>query len=343
MTLNQGHSIPMTPATIVPRITIGIPTHDRPEMLCRAVRSALDQTVPVRVLVSHDGDDAGTARALHERFPADMEGGRLNYHPSGTAGLWANWDATARCCRTDFFLWLQDDDILMPYVAARVASAFDAHPECDLWMAPNKLGLDERYHWWNNGNGPWVPLRTDGLPEEWESEIFAPTCYFLAWSLSPGVAFRRGPRFDAMLDAMPMDCEVFAERLVLTGMGRTRFVVDPAVAGVWIQHAGNQCRKSHADQPRQSAILVRELDAAMDRLGDGWREAMATWCRLQHPQWITGWMGDLEHVQEEGGRSRHAAAIRDVMFDSLHGRVRFMPRYRWWRRAINWAIGKAAL
>ncbi len=339
MTPDQGHTV--LPMPIVPRLTIGIPTHDRPEMLCRAVRSALDQTVPVRVLVGHDGDDAGTARALYERFPADMDGGRLNYQPSGTTGLWANWDATARCCPDDFFLWLQDDDVLLPHVAARVVAAFDAFPDADAWLATNKLGLDGRHHWWNNGNGPWVPMRADGGIDEWEAEVFRPTCYFLSWSLSPAVAFRCGPNFTASLDAMPPDCAIFAERLILAGM-TGRFVADPCVAGLWIQHDGNEHRRLHDDQPRQSAILIDRLDCLMDATPD-WREVLALWCKLQHPHWITGWLGDLEHVQREGGPSRYGAAIREVMLDSLHGRVRYVPRYRWWRRALNHVFGKAAL
>ena len=331
-----------------PRVTIGIPTHNRPDLLPRAVDSALAQTVPVSVLISDDGGDENfreTIRIVEERRErARASGHELRCFRSGATSLWPNWDSVARRCDTDFFLWLQDDDIILPRLAERVVSAFDRFPAADTYMAPLKLALDARHHWWNNGNGPWVPLSVDGIPDEWEAEIFAPTCYFLAWSLSPGVAFRCGERFAAALDWMPQDCDVFAERLILVGMGREggRFVADPAVAGLWIQHADNQYRKSHADQPRQSKILIDKLDAVMDDLPN-WREILDLWCRLQHPHWITGWFGDLDHVQREGGKSRHAQAIRDVMLGSLEGRVQFVPRYRWWRRAINWVMSKAAL
>lgn len=335
---------------MTPRLTIGIPTHDRPEMLVRAVRSALAQTVPVRVLVSDDNPSADTTSVLLKTFGPDVslawyldEPCRIVHRYSHTKGLWANWDACARACDTDFFLWLQDDDVILPHLAERVIAAFDRFPAADTYMAPLKLALDERHHWWNNGNGPWVPLSVQGIPDQWEAEIFAPTCYFLAWSLSPGVAFRCGPRFTAALDWMPMDCDVFAERLILVGMGTGgRFVADPAVAGLWIQHADNQYRKSHADQPRQSKILISKLDEVMDRLGDRWREVLGLWCKLQHPHWIAGWLGDLAHVQREGGKSRYGRAIRDVLLESLRGRVEFVPRYRWWRRVLN-RIGRAAM
>ena len=321
------------------RLTIGIPAHNRPEMLVRAVKSALAQSISVRVLVSDDNPEMRFDRLLCEHFPKQTEDGHVVRIPSGTTGLWQNWDAAARACNTEFFLWLQDDDVLMPYAAARVVSAFDEFSDADLWLAPCKLGLDEKYHWWNNGNGPWVPLRDDGGRDHWGSEIFAPTCYFLAWSLSPAVAFRVGDRFRAMLDAIPPDCAIFAERLVLVLMGQTRFISDPYVAGKWIQHKDNEHRKLHDDQPRQTKILIRLLDEAMDRLGDSWREALATWCRLQHPNWIMGWLGDLDHAEAEGGQSRYGDAIREVMIRSFDGRVKYVPRYRWWRRAINAGVG----
>jgi glycosyltransferase involved in cell wall biosynthesis len=330
------------PEPIIPRLTIGIPTHRRPATLPRAVLSCLRQTVPVRVLVSHDGDDMRTEEILYERFPDEMAREQVVYRCSGTKGLWANWDAAARACDTEFFCWLQDDDVIMESLAARVIAAFDQFPEADTYMAPNKLALDDSHIWWNNGNGPWVPMHRLGIVDQWECEVLAPTCYFVSWSLSPGVAFRCGPRFTAALDAMPMDCDIFAERLILVGMGG-RFVADPAVAGLWIQHGDNEHRKLYDDQPRQSRILIEHLDAAMDGIPN-WAEVLDLWARLQHPNWILGWLGEFEHVQKEGGASRYGDAICRVLARSLKGRVKLRPiPLRWWQKPIHWLRRRAAL
>lgn len=325
---------------MTPRLTIGIPTHDRPEMLVRAVRSCLAQTVPVQVLISHDGEELATPDALRRGFPEEWDNDRILYLPKRSTGLWQNWDAVARQCRTEFFMWCQDDDVTLPNVAARVIAAFDQFPDADLWMACNKIAPDDRHHWWNNGNGPWVPMRADGGIDRWECEILAPTSYFLSWSLSPAVAFRTTPNFFASLDAMP-DAPIFAERLILAGM-KGRFIADPCVAGLWIQHKGNAHRKLWDDQPRQSGILIEHLDRLMDDTPN-WAEVLGLWARLQHPSWIVGWLGDLEHIQREGGESRYGPAIRDVMLKSLEGRVRFMPRRNWLGRTIDWMRKRAAL
>jgi hypothetical protein len=168
-----------------PRLTIGIPTHDRPEMLPRAIRSALAQTVPVRVLVADDGGDRHEISRIVDSFPGminDQHDRLLSRRPTPT-GSGPTGTTCARLCDTEFFLWLQDDDVILPTLAQRVIAAFDAFPEADTYMAPLKIALDAEHHWWNNGNGPWVPLSTAGVPDQWEGEILAPTCYFLAWSL----------------------------------------------------------------------------------------------------------------------------------------------------------------
>lgn len=331
------------------RLTVGIPTYNRPHLLGRAIEHAIRQTVPVEIVVTDNGTrEQENREAIAEVLDRHRDFGEpVRYVRSSATCLWGNWDACARACETEFFMWLQDDDVIQEHTAARVVSAFDRFPEADTWMAPNKLALDDRYIWWNNGNGPWVPLDRKGVPDQWEGEVLAPTSYFLSWSLSPGVAFRArkdgrlNPAFLGALDGMPHDCAIFAERLILVLMGG-RFVADPYIAGLWIQHPENENRKLHDDQPRQSTILIEHLDRAMDRLGDRWESVLALWCKLQHPNWIVGWLGDLEHVQREGGASRYGEAIQRVMIQSLDGRVRYVPRYRWWRRALNWVARRAA-
>lgn len=325
-----------------PRLTIGIPTYARPHFLVRAIGSAMEQTIPCEILVADNGkSEVANRRAISEAVeghPSFTTG--VLYKQTGAENLLGNWAGAARACSTEFFMWLQDDDVLLPNAAARAVAAFDRFPEADMWLATNKIALDDKHHWWNNGNGPWVPLRADGGIDQWEAEILRPTCYFLSWSLSPAVAFRCGPNFTQSLDNLPLDCAVFAERLILAGM-TGRFVADPCVAGLWIQHKDNEHRKLHDDQPRQSTTLIEHLDRYMDATPN-WPEILDMWARLQHPHWIMGWMGDLKHVQREGGKSRHGQAIHDVLFKSLEGRVKFVPRYRWWARPIHWLRRRVA-
>jgi GT2 family glycosyltransferase len=53
----------------LPRATVIIPTKNRGDLLLGAIRSALDQTVPIEVLVMDDGSTDGTAQRVRQAFP----------------------------------------------------------------------------------------------------------------------------------------------------------------------------------------------------------------------------------------------------------------------------------
>jgi glycosyltransferase involved in cell wall biosynthesis len=106
-------------------VSILIPAF-RPTYLRQALASALTQSAAdLEILVSDDsgGDDV---RAVVESF-ADP---RIRYMTTpGRIGSGGNcrllWDR----CRTDRFLFLLDDDLLMPHALAELGDAMDAHPE----------------------------------------------------------------------------------------------------------------------------------------------------------------------------------------------------------------------
>jgi hypothetical protein len=324
-----------------PRLTVGIPSHGRLGLLPRAIDSALAQTVACRIVVAEDADFGATAALIQDRYP---DRGIVVF-ASGAPTLWANWVACARACETEFFLWLQDDDYLRKPVADRVIAGFDTFPRADIWMARNQIAVDERHGYWQRGNGPHVPLDfAEGIPYAFDAEIFAPTSYFTSWALSPAVAFRREPLGKA-LDGIP-DCDLFAERLILVAMAQRGgwCIADPIIAGLWIQHADNTSRKHHADQPRQSRILIEFLDHELDRLADHWPPLFAEWARKVPPEWVLGWMSDLAYLQAEGRASRHGAALRRALMKSLEGRIEIRPMDSpWWRRAFNRLWRRAVL
>lgn len=98
-----------------------IPTFSRPDLVCRAVRTALAQTgVDLEVIVVIDGDDPATRTAL-----ADIGDPRLNVinHESNRgAGEARNTGADA--ARADWVAFLDDDDEWLPTkLAAQLACA----------------------------------------------------------------------------------------------------------------------------------------------------------------------------------------------------------------------------
>lgn len=345
--------------TAPPRLTIVIPTHDRPDMLPIAVRSALGQRsedgtpAPVQVIVADDGDRARTAEILARISPADLESGRLRHLGTGATEPWENWRAGALAADTEFVAWHQDDDHVSPYYAGRILASFDftasrGHHR-SVWFGRLSCATrrDGGPGWglWYAGNGPMVPMpdlygceQPFGCPE---GALVAPSMYFTAWSLSPALAYRNGPEFRAALQRMPERCDIYVERIIPAEMAaHGGFIADPVIIGQWVQHDTNLSRAQHADQPRQTRLFHQHMDDLLDRIGpDLWAPQFAAWCRVVPPAQIVGWINGFDHAEREGGRSRHHDALLTIALESLRGRVK--PGALPWRRRLALAARSA--
>lgn len=315
-------------------------------MLLRALDSALRQTVPCKVIVADDGDTDRTAAILRDQYPHSTAAGLVRHLHTGASYAWDNWRAGMEAAETEFAAWHQDDDIVRPTYAARIIDAFGRYPDANVWLARLNCAPDGKLAMWYCGNGPWVPMdMVNGEPACFaEGSILASSSYLTSWSLSPAIAYRRGPWLDAALARMPADCDMFVERLVpaMVAAGGP-FIADPLVAGYWIQHADQLSHKQYPDQPRQTRLLVEFLDAYLPGLA-GWRGSFLAWLQLVPAGQVMQWLGILDQTEREGGKSRHGDELRRLMVESLKDRVQVVqgPR-RLWRRLLDRAKGWAAL
>jgi len=109
-----------------PRVSVVIPTHNRGELLARAVDSALAQTVDdIEVLVVDDGSIDGT-RALIEDY-ADP---RVRYLAhDANRGVSAARNTGVEAARGDYVAFLDSDDEWLPRKLDRQLSALDDRGE----------------------------------------------------------------------------------------------------------------------------------------------------------------------------------------------------------------------
>jgi glycosyltransferase involved in cell wall biosynthesis len=93
------------------QITIAVTVYNRRQFIKQAVASALNQTIPVRVLVV---EDCGPDPAL-EALVKDEFGSKIEYiRNSRRRGLFGNWNACMDVCATEWLSILHDDDYLAP-------------------------------------------------------------------------------------------------------------------------------------------------------------------------------------------------------------------------------------
>lgn len=93
------------------QITIAVTVYSRREFLLGAVRSAVGQTAPVKVIVVEDcGPDQGLQKLVWDEF-----GNRIEYFRNPRRrGLFDNWNACLEYCGTRWLSILHDDDLLRP-------------------------------------------------------------------------------------------------------------------------------------------------------------------------------------------------------------------------------------
>lgn len=93
------------------KVTVGIPTYNRPDLLREAIESVLSQTFSeFRLVISDNASDAGT-RGVVESFTDP----RVEYNRSNqNVGMVGNFNRIIELADTEFLMILPDDDLLYP-------------------------------------------------------------------------------------------------------------------------------------------------------------------------------------------------------------------------------------
>lgn len=171
------------PEASLPIVTVLIPTYRRPQLLARAIASAVEQEgVEVRVRVFDNASGDGTAEVVAgfmERYPG------VGYHcHAENVGAAANFEFAMRQVDTPYFSILSDDDYLLPGFYARAVGSLEREPAAVFWTGLT-LTVDAAGTIW------------DARVQRWPREgLFTPPEGALAMTggLSPtwtGIVFRR--------------------------------------------------------------------------------------------------------------------------------------------------------
>lgn len=135
------------------KVSILIPTCRRPAMLGDAIHSARAQTYSnVEIVISDDGGDAESQRIIAEQVAVDP---RVRLAPKNpTPGLFENFNHLLGQSTGDVFIFLCDDDRLLPHCVERLVGALERHPEAvaavgEFWFcdaAGRRLEHESRVH-----------------------------------------------------------------------------------------------------------------------------------------------------------------------------------------------------
>ena len=117
-------------------ITIAITVFNRRQFLKQAIDSALNQTLPCRVIVVEDcGPDAEMEAFVKKEF-----GSRVDYFRNPhRRGLFDNWNACLEYCQTPWLSILHDDDFLAPVFVEAMLDLSRQAPGCGLYFGETPM------------------------------------------------------------------------------------------------------------------------------------------------------------------------------------------------------------
>jgi len=122
-----------------PLVSICIPTFNRPDLLSRALRSALAQTYGNLEIVVTDNSDGPVTRQLVE----SLNDPRIRYYKNPeNIGSVANVIHVVSLARGKYIHLLMDDDLLTPNAVQLMVGPFESHPSVGVVMAPMAI-IDE--------------------------------------------------------------------------------------------------------------------------------------------------------------------------------------------------------
>ena len=126
------------------RVSIAIPTFQRPELLIETVRSALAQTVEGGIeIIIVDNDPETDARRWISRYP-ELRDAPLRYFVNGeNIGMFGNWNRCIELARGEWMTILNDDDLIDDTFTARMIETLDHHRNID-GIICRKRFLDQR-------------------------------------------------------------------------------------------------------------------------------------------------------------------------------------------------------
>lgn len=111
-----------------PRVTVGLPTFKRPETLRRTLASIASQSFRNFVLIVSDNanDRAGTIAAV-EQYAAQLPEVIVVMQPQNIGAL-PNLAFLLAAARTEYFVWVADDDEISPAYLHELVALLDKNP-----------------------------------------------------------------------------------------------------------------------------------------------------------------------------------------------------------------------
>jgi glycosyltransferase involved in cell wall biosynthesis len=298
----------------VPRVTVIIPTYNRPDLLSQALATVLMQSFSdFEVLVWNDGGED-----VRDRVP-ELDDPRVRYHL--TAGNQGQARAVAdaiRTCGTEYLAQLDDDDEWRPGFLQVLVSGLDENPEAGLAFCD---------HWIIDADGAVNEAATDANSIQWGRAALRQGLHRPAYEL---VLDGSVPSSATVLRKSAIDGGDFPPQLtyaqdlwlayLATREGRGA-VFEPERLGAKRRHAG---QGGSAIAPERN---LRDLTVIYGRMLDdpGFDADSARLARLASDAWANYAVTQIDRPRDARQGARRGFQIRRTLRSGLALAIVYMP------------------
>jgi predicted O-linked N-acetylglucosamine transferase (SPINDLY family)/glycosyltransferase involved in cell wall biosynthesis len=141
---NYRQLVEKLPVMNLPLVSILIPTHNRPDYLEIALKSALEQTYEnVEIIISDNGDDTLTQERV---APYLKSHSNITYYRKPGMSAVENFDQCLALCKGEYVNYLMDDDVFHPEKIKRMMHYYLNNPNIGLVTSSRQL-IDGQGHY----------------------------------------------------------------------------------------------------------------------------------------------------------------------------------------------------
>ncbi len=269
---------PLTPDAL----TIAVTVYSRRQYVARAIASALNQSMPVRVMVV---EDCGPDPELQDYIKAQF-GDRIAYYRNPKRrGLFDNWNACLDYCHTPWLSILHDDDYLAPNCLGSIVELARQQPGCALYYGHYKM-VDESGNFRPELTVPPVQMPTQRICLK---DIYSGTPIAFAGTVFSVEAARAVGGFNPY-SQFAGDWQMWSNLISCYGAAATRDHVSCMLShsgadrgSVVVERAGKIHALNYAQRKRIRTLLKKQgIVTDIDRKAYQARYPISTWLLLNH-------------------------------------------------------------
>lgn len=304
----------------IPKVSIGIPTFNRADLLSDAIESVLNQTYKnLEIIVSDNGSVDHTKKVV-EYYQKISDLIPIRYKRfEETVPMHENWNKPLLSSKATYFGWLQDDDLLFPDFVEHAVEQFekDKHLKvytCYAQYAPEPLTESSLSVW-----GP--PFRLNMANCEsltMKGYEYIPFAIFDTTGFSPVALFSR-ESLVKNIEYVGKEYGLCNERMIVIQTAMNDHVtIQARIGGLYRSHS-NQLSylvRDKQEVERQLRLYYKDLDKIYNKLGDKIWNQFNLYIKRVDSTRLLKWERDFVSYKNDNPLNKKASKILSSYIDS---------------------------